>query len=125
MRSLRRSLAFACIVTGVLPHIVATAVALHVVLHHHADHDHSAPVGSLLVALHGHVHSADTPDHDHSLAVPPSSLAATRARGPLQPALPVVCAASGTSWVPADHSAADLRSAPRPPPHAIPTVLRI
>lgn len=125
MRSFLRQVALACVIASVLPQAAAAAVALHVLLDHGEEHGGAVAFGSMVPALHGHVHSAETPDHDHPLTVPASGSVASHARGPLQPALPVGCVATCASCVLVDVSAVDTRSATRRPTQAIPTVLRI
>jgi hypothetical protein len=112
-------------VAGLLPQATAAADALHVLLHHGDEQGGAVPVGSMMPALHGHVHSAETPDHDHPLTVPTSGSVTSQARGPLQPALLVGCVAICASCVLVDVSAVCARSANQCPTQVIPTVLRI
>ena len=125
MGSLLRPVALACIVASMLPQVAAAADALHVVLDHGEEHGHDVPVGSMLPVLHGHAHSAETPDHDHPLTVPTWGSAATHARGPLQPGLPVSCVATCGACALVNVSAVGARSAKQPPTPVIPTILRI
>ena len=125
MRSWLRYMALACIVASLFPQAAVTADALHVLLDHGMEHDHAVTVDSIMPVLHGHAHSAETPDHDHPLTVPTSGSAASHARGPLQAALPVDFDGARTSCGPIGASATRERSANRRPAQAIPTVLRI
>lgn len=125
MRSFLRQVALACVVAGVLPQAAAAADALHVLLHHGDEHGNALAVDSMMLALHGHAHSAETPDHDHPLTVPTSGSVASHARGPLQQALPVGCVATFASCAPVDRLAREERSANQRPTQVIPTILRI
>jgi len=125
MRSFLRQVALASLVASVLPHAAAAADALHVLLHHGEEHRGTVAVGSMTPALHGHAHSADTPDHDHPLTVPTSGSVASHARGPLQLALPVGSDATVASCGAVGIAATGERSANQRPTQVIPTVLRI
>ena len=118
-------MALACIVASLAPQAAATADALHVLLDHGMEHDHAVSVDSIMPALHGHAHSAETPDHDHPLTAPTSGSVASHALGPLQAALPVDLDGARTSCAPIGVSATRERSANQRPTQAIPTVLRI
>ncbi len=125
MRSILRQVALACIAASVLPQAAAAADALHVLLHHGEEHGGAVAVDSMMPALHGHVHSGETPEHDHPLTVPTSGSVVSHARGPLQPALPAGCVATCASCVFVDVSAVCARSANQRPTQVIPTVLRV
>ena len=125
MRSILRQVALACIAASVLPQAAAAADALHVLLQHGEEHGNAVAVDSMLSVLHGHLHSAETPDHDHPLTVPTSGSVVSHARGPLQPALPVGCVATCASCVLVDVSAVCAGSVNQRPTQVIPTVLRI
>jgi len=125
MRSFLRQVALACIVAGVLPQAAAAADALHVLLHHGEEHGKAVAVDSMMPALHGHVHSAETPDHEHPLTVATSGSVVSRARGPLPQALPVGCVAAFPSCASVDRLARGERSANQCPTQVISTVLRI
>ena len=125
MRSILRQVAVACLAASVLPQAVAAAEALHVLSHHGAEHSNAAALDSRMPALHGHAHSAETPDHDHPLTVPTSGNVLSQLRGPLPPALPVGSVAACASCVLVDLSAVGARSANQRPAQVLPTVLRI
>lgn len=125
MRSFLGQVAVACIVASMLPQAAAAADALHVLLDHAVEHGHDVPVGSMLPVLHGHAHSAETPDHDHPLTVPTLGSLATHARGPLQPGLPVSCVATYGAGALVNVSAVGARSAKQRRTQVIPTILRI
>lgn len=120
-----RQLAVVCIVASVLPQVTAAAEWLHVLLDHGEEHGHAVPIGSMMPALHGHAHSAETPDHDHPLTAPASGSVASHARGPQQPALPVSCVEACASCAPVGVLAMGEGSANQRPTPVIPTVLRI
>jgi len=125
MRSILRQVALACVAVSVLPQVAAAADALHVLIHHGEEHDNAVAADSMMPALHGHAHSAETPDHHHPLTVPTSGSVVSHARGPLQQALPVGRVATCAPCVLVDVSAVCARFANQRPIQAIPTVLRI
>ena len=125
MGSFLRHVALASLVAGVLPQAAAAADALHVLLHHGEEHGNAVAVDSVLAALHGHEHSAETPDHEHPLTMPASGSVASHARGPLQEGLPVGCVAIFASCASVDRLTRGERSANQRPTQVIPTVLRI
>ncbi len=125
MRLFLRQVALACIAASVLPQAAAAADALHVLRDHGEEHGGAVAADSMMPALHGHVHSAETPDHDHPLTVPAFASAVSHARRPLQPELPVGCVATCASCVLVDVSSVCALSANHRPTQAIPTLLRI
>jgi hypothetical protein len=125
MRSLLRQVALVCIAACLLPQVAAAADALHLLFEHGTEHGRGVTVDSMMPALHGHAHSAETPDHDHPLTMPTSGSEASHTRGPLQPALPVGFNGACASCAPVGVSAMGERSANQRPTPVIPTVLRI
>lgn len=126
MRSFLRETVAACIVASLLPQVAAAADALHEFLEHGVEHGHAVPVDSMIPPLHGHAHSADTPEHEHSLTTPAPGSVASHARRPLQHlSLPVDCSGTSAAHGLAGVLAAGDRPANQRPTQVIPTVLRI
>jgi hypothetical protein len=108
-----------------LPNAAVAAEVVHVLHDHGVHHDHGGPVESMVPVLHGHAHSAGTPEHDHPLTAPGLSSVGTKAREFLQPSLFVtgvaICAARPVVNV----STLGARTAKPLPTPLIPTILRI